>query len=150
MTPSIDKTLHQFLTLLLISTLLPNLTFYLIVRCFHRIFATGATCQQRTLTPLDTWSCPTLGLARVLMLRPIAPWLVLFPDFWVSNIPRYFCFALELRWPLSTKTFFVSYSIKKMSLRISSEPVIDVFSLGLASREGKNKKKLQNGNVMHH
>ena len=25
------------------------------------------------------------------MLRPISPELVLFPDFWVSNIPRYFC-----------------------------------------------------------
>ena len=63
---------------LLIWTLLPNLTFYLIVRGFHRTFATGAACQQRTLTPLDTWSCPTLGLACVLMSRPISPELVLF------------------------------------------------------------------------
>ena len=39
----------------------------------------------------DSWSCPTLGLASVLMLRPISPELVMFPDFWVSNIPRYFC-----------------------------------------------------------
>ena len=30
----------------------------------------------------DTWSCPTLGLASVLMLRPISPELVLFLDFW--------------------------------------------------------------------
>ena len=45
------------------------------------MFATGAACQQRTLTPLDTWSCLTLGLASVLMLRPISPKLVLFPDF---------------------------------------------------------------------
>ena len=51
---------------LLIWTLLPNLTFYLIVLGFRRKFATGATCQQRTLTPPDTWSCPTLGLACVL------------------------------------------------------------------------------------
>ena len=29
------------------------------------------------------------------MLRPISPELVLFLDFWVSNIPRYFCFALQ-------------------------------------------------------
>ena len=35
--------------------------------------------QQRTLTPPDTWSCPTLGLECVLMSRPI---------------PQYFCFAL--------------------------------------------------------
>ena len=79
---------------LLISTLLPNLTFYLIVRGFHRTFATGAACQQRTLTPPDTWSCPTLELACVLMSRPISPELVLFPNFWVSNIPRCFSFAL--------------------------------------------------------
>ena len=69
---------------------------YLIERGFHRTFATGAACQQRTLTPPDTWSCPTLGLASVLMLRPISPELVLFLDFWVSNIPRYFCFCLLL------------------------------------------------------
>ena len=62
---------------------------------FHRTFSTGAACQQRTLTPPDTWSCPTLGLASVLMLRPISPELVLFLDFWVSNIPRYFCFCLS-------------------------------------------------------
>ena len=68
-------------TILLIWTLLPNLTFYLIARSFHRTFATGATCQQRTLTPPDTWSCPTLGLASVLVLRPISHEFVLFPDF---------------------------------------------------------------------
>ena len=78
---------------LLIWTLLPNLTFYLIVQGFHRTYATGAACQQRTLTPPDTWSCPTLGLACVLMSRPISPELVLSPDFWISNIPRYFSFA---------------------------------------------------------
>ena len=27
------------------------------------------------------------------MLRPISPELVFFSDFWVSGIPRYFCFA---------------------------------------------------------
>ena len=57
------------------------LTFYLIARGFHRTFATGAACQQRTLTPPDTWSCPTSGLTSVLMLRPISPGLVLFLDF---------------------------------------------------------------------
>ena len=80
-TPSIDQALHQFLTLLQIWTLLPILTFYPIARGFHRTFAMGAACQQRMLTPPDTWSCPTLGLAIVLMLRPISPELVLFPDF---------------------------------------------------------------------
>ena len=76
-------------------TLLPNLTFYLIVQGFHRTYATGAACQQRTLTPPDTWSCPTLGLACVLMSRPFFPELVLSPDLWISNTPRYFSFALH-------------------------------------------------------
>ena len=80
---------------LLIWTFLPNLTFYQIVQGFHRTYATGAAYQQRTLTPPDTWSCPTLGLACVLMSRPISPELVLSPDFWISNIPRYFSFALS-------------------------------------------------------
>ena len=31
------------------------------------------------------------GRACVLMSRPISPELVLFPDFWTLNIPRYFC-----------------------------------------------------------
>ena len=74
------------------------MTFYLIAGGFHRTFATGAACQQRTLTPPDTWSCPTLGLASVLMLIPISPELVLFLDFWVSNIPRYFCFCFFKFW----------------------------------------------------
>ena len=80
-TPSIDKTLHIFFTLLQIWTLLPNLIFYLIVWGFHRAFAMSATYKQRTLTPPNTWSCPTLGLVYVQMLRPISPELVLFPDF---------------------------------------------------------------------
>ena len=66
-------------------------SFYLIARVFHRTFTTGAACQQRTLTPLDTWFYPNLGLASVLMMRPISLELVFFPDVWVSNIPRYFC-----------------------------------------------------------
>ena len=62
-------------------TFLPNLTFYRIARGFHRTFTTGAACQQRTLTSLDTWSRPTLGLKSVLMSRPMSPELALFPDF---------------------------------------------------------------------
>ena len=79
-TPSIYQTLHQLFNLLLIWTLLSNLTFYLIVRGVNDN-ATDAACQHRTLNPLDTWSCPTLGLACVLMLKPISPEL----DFLVSN-----------------------------------------------------------------
>ena len=60
--------------------------------------ATGAACQQRTLTPPDTWSCPTLGLACVLMSKPISPELVLSPDLWISNTPRYFSFAWDKKY----------------------------------------------------
>ena len=63
---------------------------------FHRASATGVACRQGTLTPPDTWSCPTLGLACVLMSKPISPGLVLSPDLWVSNTPRYFSFAFYL------------------------------------------------------
>ena len=97
-TPSIDQTLHQFLTLLLISTLLPNLTFYLTVRGFHRTFATGALCQHRTLTPPDTWSRPTLGLACVIMLRPISPGLVLFLLSFEHPSVLLFCFQGLIMW----------------------------------------------------
>ena len=48
---------------------------------FHGASATGLACRQGTLTPPDTWSCPALGLANVLMFKPIPPELVLFPDF---------------------------------------------------------------------
>ena len=40
MTPSIDRTLHQFLTITDLD-LLPNLTLYLIVQGFHRTYANG-------------------------------------------------------------------------------------------------------------
>ena len=92
MTPSIDRTLHQFLTITDLD-LITEFDFLPIVQGFHGTYATGAACQQRTLTPPDTWSCPTLGLACVLMSRPISPELVLSPDFWISNTPRYFSFA---------------------------------------------------------
>ena len=62
--------------------------------CFHRASATGVACRQGTLTLPDTWSSLTLGLACVLMSRPTSPELVLSPDVWISNIPRYFPFAL--------------------------------------------------------
>ena len=41
-------------------------------------------------------ACKCSYVETVLMLRPISPELVLFPVFWVSNIPRYFCFGFIL------------------------------------------------------
>ena len=59
MTPSIDQTFHQFFTLLLISTLLPNLTFCLIKRGFHRTFAMRHANRGRLLLrtpgPVPLW-----------------------------------------------------------------------------------------------
>ena len=104
---------------LLIWTLLSNLTFYLILWGFHRTFATGATCQQRTLTPPDTWSCPILGLACVLVSRPISPELVLFPEFWVSNIHRYFCFAPYIYNIAQDKDIISSYIKSRIGLNVS-------------------------------
>ena len=85
---SIDQTLlHvQFVPLLLNWTLLPISTFCPIA-WFPQRFATGVACLQRTLTPLDTWSCPTLGLACVLMLRPISPKLDFFSGLWSFEHP---------------------------------------------------------------
>ena len=54
---------------------------YIQFQSYEAVLFHSLACQQRTLTPPDTWSCPTLGLACVLMLRPISPDLVLFPDF---------------------------------------------------------------------
>ena len=71
---------------------LPTLTLLLNIG-LHRASATGVACRQGTLSPPDTWSCPTLGRACVVMSRPISPELVLSPDFWISNISRYFSFA---------------------------------------------------------
>ena len=112
---------------LLIWTLLQNSTFYLIVQGFHRhrAYATGAACQQRTLTSPDTWSCPTLGLASVLMSRPIYPELVLFPDFWISNTPRYFSFALFLLKILRN----ASQLEKALQYWIFNQVLIDIFEI---------------------
>ena len=79
----------------LIWTLLPNLTFYLIVQGFHRTYATGAACQQRTLTPADTWSYPTLGLACVLMSRPNLSWTCLVSGLLNFEHPSILLFCLK-------------------------------------------------------
>ena len=68
---------------------------------FHRTFATAAACQQRTLTPPDTWSYPTLGLTCVLVFIPISSALVLFLNFWVSSIPRFLYFSFRIDGTLS-------------------------------------------------
>ena len=78
------------MTLLTEWTLLPNLAFYAIEVGFHKIYATSVACQQKTLIPRDTCSCPTLSLACVLILGPNYPKLVLYPHVLVASINRYF------------------------------------------------------------
>ena len=71
-------------------TLLPNLTFYLIARGVHRSIITGAACQQRTLTPPDTWSCPTLVLASKNIWKVLKIILWTFVEIWWYFVPRIF------------------------------------------------------------
>ena len=63
-----------------------------------------------------TTSSPTLGLASVLMLRPISPELVLYPDFWVSNIPRYFCFCFKCSVGNGDNFFDIKASVRQGSV----------------------------------
>ena len=121
---------------LLIWTLLPNLTFYIIVWGFHRTFATGAACQQRTLTPLDTWSYPTLGLASVLMLRPISHELVCFRTF-------------DFRTSLGTSVFaYISQNYRSLTeiIVMGSENIISKLSLNFLDHMYL-KHKIQRNNL---
>ena len=68
----------------------------------HFDFLPNCASLQRVGHAYSSWHlviCPTLVLASVLMLRPIYPELVLFPDFWVSNTTRsvlLFCFRTNV------------------------------------------------------
>ena len=72
--------------------------------------------SQRTLTPPDSWPCPTLRRVCVLKLRPISPERILLLDFWVSNIRRYFCFALGLQPPFPDRMVHVISRDRLLSL----------------------------------
>ena len=52
---------------------------------------------MQTEDAYSSWhfACPTLGIACVLMLRPISPELDLFRDFKVSNFAGFFLFYAE-------------------------------------------------------
>ena len=67
------------------------------LRGFHRTFATGMPTEDAYSSGhLVLSQFGNLGLASVLMLRLISPELALFPDFWISVIPWYFCFYFAL------------------------------------------------------
>ena len=101
---------------------------------FHRTFARAVTCQQRMLTPPNTWSCHTLRLVCVLMLRPISLKLVLFTNFWASNIPWYYilrysilqCFhltgtlaTLVAKQPTTTCTTWLVTFLKFLNMKLN-------------------------------
>ena len=73
------------------------MTFYLSVQGFHRTYATGAACHQRTLTPPDTWSCPTLGLACVSNVETNLSWTCLFSGILNFEHPSVLLFCLAFR-----------------------------------------------------
>ena len=87
----IDKTLHQFMNLFHLYWTGPyyRIWLYSIVWGFYKAFVMDVTCQQRTLTPPDTWSCPTF------MLIPTCPKICLLSGLWTFEHPSvllfYFC-----------------------------------------------------------
>ena len=94
-----DQTwLHQlviFVTLLPNLTSLPNLTLYPIARGFHMFYILNG-CEMPTE---DVYSSGHLvlshfGTPMCSNVDTIFPKLVLFQDFWVSDIPRYLYFTL--------------------------------------------------------
>ena len=80
--------------------LITDLTFCLIASGFHRIFAMGAACQQRTLTPPDTRSCPVPEFDQFLTLLLI--WTLWT---WTLNLSCFWTF--EFRTSLGTSVFLL-------------------------------------------
>ena len=64
--------------------------------------------------PSNTWSRHMLGLACVLMLRPISPRLIMFPDFWISNILGSYVFII-FRHVILCNTHFSSSSLLNLA-----------------------------------
>ena len=105
------------LTLILIWTLLPNLTFYLIARGFHRTFATGAACQQMTLIPPDTLPCPICDL------RMFSCW-----DHWHSIIHNASLWHLFLIWLFPDFDVITEYRFPKGICNGCDMPTGDAYS----------------------
>ena len=68
---SVMTTIHAPIRLYQSVTLLPNSTFYQIMRGFHRTSATGVACRHGSLTPPDTLSRPIWNLHMFNLLRKI-------------------------------------------------------------------------------
>ena len=59
-----------------------NSTFYQILSGFHRTFATGVACRQRTLTPPYTWSHPFgTCICSTCWDQSYSELVVIFPDY---------------------------------------------------------------------
>ena len=126
MTPSIDKTLHQFLTVTDLDIITEFDRYW--SGHYYRVWPFTLLCEvsiehlqliqyanRGRLLLRTPGPVPLSGLACVLMLRPISPELVLFPDFWVSNILRYFSFASIYK--QQNKESIERYSLRKFEKR---------------------------------
>ena len=74
--------------------LISEFAFSLIASGFHRTFATVAECQQRTLTPPDTWSCPTFGTFKCSQVETYISWTCLVSGLFSFEHPSVLLFLL--------------------------------------------------------
>ena len=86
-TPSIDQALHQLLTLFLNWTLSPKLTLYLEKNIFNGCGMPTEDAYSRHLV------LSQFGTLKWSYVKTNLSWTCLVSGLWVSNIPRFFCFA---------------------------------------------------------
>ena len=121
-------TTHYWSDFIQSRTLLPNSTFYRILRGFNRTFATGVTCLPGMLTPPDTWSRPFgICICSTCWDKSFFRTCRYFYGLCSSNIPRYFfdfayskletlkfsCMNLMLKCKLKTLYFYKIRSSNK-------------------------------------
>ena len=126
--PSTDQSLNQSVTFL------PNVTFYWLMRGFHRTVSTGKTYWQLTLTPPDNQSCPIFGLAYVLLIEtnPFPELVVIFPDYalrtWLGTfLILRFCFlplsVYHCWWKSCLRYYLSGNSFKWMTKKVNLKVV---------------------------
>ena len=106
---------------LFIFPLLPNSTFYRIMRGSQSTFATDVACWQRTLIPPDTWSHPILDFCKcsTCFYKPFSKTCLDFPEMYTFNFPLYF-----LYFALHKATFLEIWSYQKIAKWNIIEPII--------------------------
>ena len=68
-----------------------------------------------TFTPSDTWSCPIWDLHLLYNVDTIFSWACHVFGLWISNIPRYFYFALYRAILCFDSCFFHNFKFQKFS-----------------------------------